>query len=402
MHVLSTRQEAGNYGIDLEEIAGFFLRQITLKRLAPRIFLIGLSALLLFGGCTSEPTTYHQDTTDTVSEENDHLRINLYGELDGWKPVAFSPKPAASMMQHTFSEEGGDADPIVSPDGKWVFFSSLRHAPNPDLYVKPTYGAVVTRLTSDPASEMQPSVSPLGDNVAYASNRGGSWDIWVIGLDGTNPIRLTNSSSNDIHPSWSPDGKQIVYCSFGSRSKQWELWVVDVITPSIKKMIGYGLNPVWCPNPKIPKIAYQLSRYRGSSWFSIWTLDYIDGDAKYPTEIVNSVEHACICPAWSLDGNKLAYSTVSRRHYEKAEAAVPDTSGEAIFIIDIDGRNNLRLTNEDATNFSPTWSPEGRIFYCSDRKGIDNIWSIKPYQLDLKRQKPIDLSHHPLNGFQAN
>ena len=167
-------------------------------------------------------------------------------------------------------------------------------------------------------------------------------------------------------------------------------------------MIGYGLNPVWCPNPKTPKIAYQLSRYRGSSWFSVWTLDYIEGDTKFPTEIVTSIEHACICPAWSQDGAKLAYSTVSRKHYENVQSPVPDTSGESIFIIDIDGRNNLRLTNEDATNFAPAWSPEGRIFYCSDRKGIDNIWSIKPYQLDLKREKPIDMGQHPLNGFQAN
>jgi len=323
--------------------------------------------------------------------------------MAGWKSVPFSPKPQASLMQHSFAEEGGDSDPIVSPDGKWLFFSSLRHAPNPDLYIKPMYGSVVTRLTSDPASEMQPSVSPTGDTVAYASNRSGSWDIWMVGIDATNPVRLTSSGSNDIHPSWSPDGKEIVYCSLGSRSGQWELWVVDATTPSIKKMIGYGLNPVWSPNPQQPKIAYQLSRYRGSNWFSIWTLDFVDGDAKFPTEIVSSVEHACICPAWSEDGSKLAYSTVSRKHYEAGgEADLLNSSGEAIYIIDIDGRNNLRLTNEDATSFAPTWSPEGRIFYCSDRTGIDNIWSIKPHRLDLQRKKPIDLSQHPLSGFQAN
>ena len=364
--------------------------------------LILLSALLITAGCSSQPSGRIQQTTPTAMEESDHLRTNLYGELDGWKPLPYSPKPAGSMVQHTFAEEGGDADPVIGPDGKWVFFSSLRHSPNPDLYVKPTYGAIVTRLTSDPASEMQPAISPMGDKVAYASNRSGSWDIWVIGVDGTNPTRLSSTAGNDIHPSWSPDSKQIVYCSFGSRSQQWELWTVDVNTPSIKKMIGYGLNPVWCPNPKIPKIAYQLSRYRGSNWFSVWTLDYLDGDAKFHTEIVSSVDYACICPSWSPDGTKLAYSTVSRSNYENSPSAVPDTSGEAIFIIDIDGRNNLRLTNEDATNFSPAWSPDGRIFYCSDRKGIDNIWSIKPYQLDLKRQNPIDLSQHPLSGFQAN
>ncbi len=334
---------------------------------------------------------------------NSHLKTNLYGELDGWKPVAYSQKPTGSMIQHSFAQEGGDSDPVMSPDGKWIVFSSLRHSPNPDIYIKPTYGAIVTRLTSDPASEMQPSISPMGDKVAYASNRSGSWDIWVVGIDGTNSTRLTDSASNEIHPSWAPDGKQLVYCTFGSRSQQWELWIVDVTSPSTKKMIGYGLNPAWCPNPNIPKIAYQQSRFRGSNWYSIWTLDYIDGDAKFHTEIISNVEHACICPSWSPDGSKLAYGTVSQSNYEDGvDAPVPDTSGEAIFIIDLDGRNNLRLTNEDTINFAPAWGVDGRVFYCSDRKGIDNVWSIKPYQLDLTRDKPVDLSQHPLSILQAN
>ena len=77
-------------------------------------------------------------------------------------------------------------------------------------------------------------------------------------------------------------------------------------------------------------------------------------------------------------------------------------SGEAIYVIDLDGTNNLRLTHEDATHFSPTWSADGRVFFCSDREGIDNVWSTKPHQMDLKRDTPVDLSEHPLNGFRAN
>ena len=334
---------------------------------------------------------------------NESVRTNLYGELDGWQPVSFSAKPFSSLEQHSFCEEGGDYDPDLSTDGKWIVYSSLQHSPNPDLYIKQVHGATSTRLTSDAASEIQPAFSPNGEQVAYASNRVGNWDVWVIGVDGSNPTRITDGASNDIHPSWSPDGKQIVYCSLGSRSKQWELWVVNVENPGNKKWIGYGLFPEWNPNPKIPKIAFQQSRYRGSQWFSIWTVDIVGGEAKFPTEIVSSTQHACICPSWSADGMHLTYSTVSRGQFEKSDDPAPEFNGEDIWIVDLDGRNILRLTSSDSSSFSPTWSSDGRVFFCSDRKGIENIWSILPNQINFNAQKPIDLSQHPQNsGIQAN
>jgi TolB protein len=258
------------------------------------------------------------------------------------------------------------------------------------------------RLTSDPASEIQPSFSPQGDKVAYATNRSGSWDIWVVGVDGSNPTRLTNSASNDMHPSWSPGGKYIVYCSFGPRSQQWELWILDVESPSMKKWVGYGLFPEWCPNGQTPKIAFQLARYRGSQWFSIWTVDFIDGEAKFPTEIISNINHACICPSWSSDGSQLTYSTVNGSSYDNVKPVVPNVSGEDVWIIDIDGRNNLRLTHGDAVNFSPTWDPEGRVYFCSDRKGVNNIWSIKPHQADFTPATAVEISQKKQNKIQAN
>gem|GEM_PF-893653 len=360
---------------------------------------IALFFLLIMNGCSS--------SGPWLSFPSDQPQVNpvinnLYGDFQGWEPVAFDAKPFASLNQHSFCEEGGDFDPDVSADGKWIVISSLRHAPNPDIYLKRTHGATVTRLTSDPASEIQPCFSPLADKVAYASNRSGNWDVWVIGVDGANPTQLTSGTGNELHPSWSPDGKQIVYCCLGPRSKQWELWIVDAENPGAKKWIGYGMFPTWSPNPKVNKIAFQQARFRGSRWFSVWTLDLVDGEAKFPTEIVSSVHHACLCPTWSPDGAKLAYGTINRSIYEKVDPAVPQASGEDIWVVDLDGSNNLRLTHSDAGNFSPTWSPDGNIFFCSDRKGIENIWSIKPHHVVFGQQTPVDLSQHPQSNIRSN
>ena len=338
--------------------------------------------------------------------EHSSLDVGLNGDLSGYQPIEFESKPFTSLIQHSFSEEGGDYDPVVSNDNKLIAFSSLRNAPNPDIYIKQVNGMVATRLTSDPASEIQPAFSPNNDKIAYACNRSGSWNIWVVGLDGSSPTKLTSSASNDIHPSWSADGKSIVFCSFGPRSKQWELWIVDVDNPSLKRWIGYGLFPEWSPNPKINKIVFQRARYRGSKWFSIWTVDMIDSEAKYETEIVSNVNYACITPSWSKDASKIAYCTVGKSMYDlenKQEAPVPDAAGEDIWVVDITGRNNHRVTGSDAADFSPTWSPDGRMFFCSDRSYIDNVWSVRPVKVDFGRTEPLEMSNHPLGGgIKAN
>jgi len=360
------------------------------------IFLAALAGLVSIVGCNIASRRQAP-----VGRPSVQIQTNLYGQMDSYEPVDFSDKPFSSLVQHSFCREGGDSDPDISQDGKWIVFSSLRNTPNPDIYIKQVSGFTATQLTSDPASEIHPCFSPMGDKVAYATNRSGSFDIWVVGVDGTKPVQLTNGPGNDIHPSWSPDGRQIVYCSYGARSHKWELWVIEAANPSVRKMIGYGLFPQWCPNPEISKIAYQQSRFRGDQWFSIWTVDIDGGEAKLPTIIVSDVGHACITPSWSRDGKYLSYCAVK-------DPSVPPPSdnsghaGEDIWIVRLDGTNNHRITGNDASDFSPCWAPDGRIFFCSDRQYIDNIWSAKPYNVDFTAEKPVDLSKHPQNGVFAN
>jgi len=95
---------------------------------------LALACLIFMSGCSSFFGPSYSDRT----QQSHQLQTNLYGNLSGWQPVAFSQKPFSSLIQHSFCEEGGDYDPDLSADGKWVVFSSLRHAPSHGLASVPS------------------------------------------------------------------------------------------------------------------------------------------------------------------------------------------------------------------------------------------------------------------------
>lgn len=59
-----------------------------------------------------------------------------------------------------------------------------------------------TVLAPDPAEDRDPTLSPDGRDVAFASNRGGAWALWRVGLDGALPIRVTNGSGVGSRAIW--------------------------------------------------------------------------------------------------------------------------------------------------------------------------------------------------------
>ena len=67
------------------------------------------------------------------------------------------------------------------------------------------------RLTNTPNGAYRPAVSPEGRRVAYASERDGNWDIYLLDLGSSLETRLTDDPLNDMAPSWSPDGMRIAY-----------------------------------------------------------------------------------------------------------------------------------------------------------------------------------------------
>ena len=298
-------------------------------------------------------------------------RISLWGDLPGQTTGA--PTDASdNLRQVSFAREGSDFDAYIDPTGQYLVFASTRHRPTADLYIKTIDGQTTTQFTADPGRDVMPKFSPDGKSIAYASDRAGNWDIYIKRLEGGQPIQVTNDPAQELHPSWSPDGTQLVFSALGSNSGQWEMVVVDIDQPAKRRFIGFGLFPVFSPDGK--KIAFQRARFRGTRTFSVWTVDYADGEGVRPTEIAAATNAAVINPAWSPDGKRLAFTTVVNPPSDPNERPrIAD-----LWAINLDGTGRVKLTNDRYANTQPIWSRDGRVFFISNRNGFENIWALRP------------------------
>ncbi|MBX3396363.1 MAG: PD40 domain-containing protein [Phycisphaerae bacterium] len=329
---------------------------------------------------SAQPMPQARDAGYAIGSDAD-AGLHLFGRNPGLSDVAFEGKAATGLLQHTSQSEGADFDPDVDRTGRLLVFASTRNSHNSHLYIKSVDGATITQITDGSANDAQPTFDPSGQRIAFASDRAGQWDIWVIDASGRNPIQITNSPAPEMHPSWSPDGKRLVFCRIDPKENRNLLWVVELDNPGVKRLIGEGLFPAWSPDGS--KIAYQRARARSSRYFSIWTLDIHGDEVLYPTEVAANASGAMIAPAWSPDGRQLTFAMIDPNG-DSGGAGMSPMRGMPgrcdIAIVDVDGRGLQKLTDGPGQFFAPVWATDGRIYFSSREGGTESIWSTKPFR----------------------
>jgi TolB protein len=304
--------------------------------------------------------------------------VNVFGELGGAPRGPGQVIGDEGFQQHTFTDEGYDADVSIDPTGKWMVFASTRNSVHPAIYLQRVEGTAVTQLTSDDSDNAFPTFSPDGKEIAFCSTRNGTWNIYKMDTEGRNTVTVTTGAAQCVHPSYSPDGSQLVYSSLGLRSNQWELWTVNLTTGE-KRQIGDGLFPSWSPSKDGDKIAFQRARQRGSRWFSLWTLDLVNGEPHRVTEVAVSSNAAIVSPSWSPDGKQLVFATVLDPNSPAKKTAAGPTRGEQdIWIVSAEGGERRRITDGNGINLSPVWATDNRVYFVSNRSGNEAVWSVRP------------------------
>ncbi len=105
-----------------------------------------------------------------------------------------------------------DRQPVYSPDGKSIVFSSNRSG-NLDLWRLLPDTGVVHRITDDAAEDWDPGFTADG-RIIWSSGRSGNLEIWMAEGDGSNARRISQDGFDAENPVATPDGKWIVYNSF--------------------------------------------------------------------------------------------------------------------------------------------------------------------------------------------
>ena len=107
------------------------------------------------------------------------------------------------------SRAGINGAPAFSPDGRQLVLTLGGVDGNLDIYVLDLGSRQLKRLTTDRAIDTEGSWSPDGRMIYFTSDRGGSPQVYRVGVDGGTPERITFEGSYNARPRLSPDGKKL-------------------------------------------------------------------------------------------------------------------------------------------------------------------------------------------------
>jgi Tol biopolymer transport system component len=182
------------------------------------------------------------------SADGSRLAYSRYRRVSNvWRIPLLEDRPAtwADARQLTFDEASAQQFDL-SPDGKRLVVHSDRSG-NLDLWLLPSEGGEMERLTSSPTFEGHPHWSPDGKEIAFHSYRGGNRDVYVIPADGGPARQLTKHPSLDFAPNWSPDGREIAFNSL--RGGHMDIWIIRAEGGEPRQLTDQGIHcPVYSPD----------------------------------------------------------------------------------------------------------------------------------------------------------
>lgn len=138
------------------------------------------------------------------------------------------------------------------------------------------------------------------------------------------------------YPTWSPDGTQVAYTTYDVEKQDWFIYIVDLKNRKAPRLIRQGKWPSWGNGGRLAFITCSDETHCG--------IHLYDPTRQQIISLTASAQDTA--PAWSPDGNTLAYAS--------------DESGVSfnIYAVNLDGYV-WQITRNISTNVVPVWSPDG-------------------------------------------
>jgi dipeptidyl aminopeptidase/acylaminoacyl peptidase len=221
-------------------------------------------------------------------------------------------------------------------------------APNP---VQQSTAAVQVHSDSFPCLDLV--TSPDGKTMAFSSNRSGSFDIWIMNIDGRHLTRLTYLKGDERWPTFDPAGRLVAFVNSVQGSS--DLYVVDTASLRSSLVDRHSVigPPAWSPDGR--RLAYSVS----DGGKAVIYLLSIDTDVK---EVISVPSVNCSDPSWSPDSTKIAFTAYNE-------------STSHIWTYDCSNKRVLQVTRDNGLQKWPKFGKDqNEIAYLCDSSGSWSVW----------------------------
>ena len=236
-------------------------------------------------------------------------------------------------------------DAVFSPDTTQIA-GTVRLGSGADefeeVFVAPASGGEIRLVTSLQAPSVEDvSWSPDAQQLVFASNVDGDYDLYLVQITGGNPTALTNNDANDRDPAWSPMENVIAFASDQATPSELEIWRINPNGQNLKRLTeaeNSSFAPAWSPDGE--SIVFLSNRRQNTDVFVMTA----DGTGERAL-IVRDVPREERDPAWSRDGAWISFSS-------NREGPIFD-----LYIIRPDGTELQRITETEGDTRFAIWEP---------------------------------------------
>lgn len=231
--------------------------------------------------------------------------------------------------------------PSLSPDGKSVVYAAFLETDNFEIYELTLADGTVKRLTNTYGVETSPEISPDGTFIAYTkfNPSTGNYQIIIARRDGSEAGNIPRVTGWD--PTWSPDGKRILFAS--DRRGAVQLYTVRLDGSDLQAITSL---PAIRGRSDWSADGSYIVTYSGPAWNRELYLMNADGTNLHQLTPSGGNSQG---PSFSPDGKWVVF-TAYFDHYG-------DDHGCEIYVIRTDGSDLRRLTNNDYCDYQPRWGP---------------------------------------------